>query len=93
MIEKLTNNIDSTLPVSKVRAGLVTRIVSPNTLKVAIRTPSMDKKYKKRSWTSKYIMVHDPDGIAKVGEQVLVGQTRPLSARKTHLLVKSSSML
>jgi ribosomal protein S17 len=85
-------NIDS-IPVSKVRAGLVSRIVSPNTLKVAIRTPSIDKKYKKRTWMSKYLMVHDPDGVAKVGEQVLVGQTRPLSARKTHLLVKSPSML
>ena len=89
MGKKLNNNMDGTLSVSKVRTGLVTRIVSPNTLKVAIRTPIIDKKYKKRTWASKYIMVHDPDSIAKVGEQVLVGQTRPLSACKTHLLVKS----
>ena len=46
MGKKLNNNMDGTLSVSKVRTGLVTRIVSPNTLKVAIRTPIIDKKYK-----------------------------------------------
>ena len=60
---------------------------TPDTLKVAIRAPITDKRYKKRTWSSKYCMVHDEQGITQVGDWVLIKEGRPISASKTHTLV------
>jgi ribosomal protein S17 len=73
---------------SKFFEGMVVRKAhqNPDTLKVATRIPVTDKKYKKRSWISKYIMVHDPECCAQVGDVVLFKETRPISATKNHIL-------
>jgi ribosomal protein S17 len=60
---------------------------TPDTLKVAIRVPITDKRYKKRTWSSKYLMVHDKECITQVGDLVLIKEGRPISAAKTHTLV------
>jgi ribosomal protein S17 len=61
---------------------------TPDTLKVAIRVPVRDKRYKKRTWSSAYLMVHDETCSTQVGDLVQVRETRPLSAGKTHVLVR-----
>jgi len=61
---------------------------TPDTLKVAIRVPVKDKRYKKGTWSSKYFMVHDEECLTQVGDWVLVEETRPISASKKHVLVR-----
>jgi ribosomal protein S17 len=78
---------------SKFLEGVVVRKshTNPDTLKVAIRIPIKDKKYKKSTWDTKYIMVHDSESLTNVGDTVLCKETRPLSATKRHILERVTS--
>jgi small subunit ribosomal protein S17 len=44
-------------------------------------------KYRKRYKISKKFLVHDPENKAKVGTQVTIKETRPISKTKRWILV------
>ena len=76
---------------TKRRQELVGKVVSDKndkTITVLVETYKTDKLYGKRIKYSKKYTAHDERNEAKVGDTVLVVETRPLSRTKHFRLVK-----
>lgn len=56
------------------------------TVVVKVATHKHHPLYKKRYWQSKKYLVHDEKNQAKVGDEVVIAQSRPLSRRKRWVL-------
>lgn len=76
---------------TKRRQELIGKVVSDKndkTITVLVETYKTDKLYGKRIKYSKKYTAHDERNEAKVGDTVLVVETRPLSRTKHFRLVK-----
>lgn len=67
--------------------GIVTKAAMQKTVVVAVTRFVKHAKYQKYLKTSKKYKVHDENGVAKVGDQVEIVETRPLSKDKHFTLV------
>ncbi len=66
----------------KSRVGVVVKAAMQKTVTVTVDRLVRDRLYKKtRRRTSKFL-VHDENGRCKVGDRVVIVETRPYSARK-----------
>lgn len=78
----------------KTRVGIVTSAAMRKTVTVAVDRFVQHPMYKKTLRRTSKLMAHDESGECKVGDRVLIVETRPLSARKrwrvTEILVKAS---
>ncbi len=74
--------------MAKSFTGVVTSDKGDKTIVVTIRTRKTHPIYRKQYSTSKKFMAHDEQNIAKVGDKVLIAETRPISARKRFILDK-----
>lgn len=68
--------------------GRVASDVNDKTIIIVIDTFRIDPLYGKRIKSSKRFTAHDEKNIAKVGDTVLISETRPLSKTKRYELVK-----
>lgn len=68
--------------------GLVVTAKQEKTVMVSVKCQFKHPIYGKILSKTKMIMVHDAANEAKVGDKVLIKETRPLSARK-HWFVKT----
>lgn len=71
----------------KVLEGVVKKKSGQKTVKVAIKTTMQHPKYKKVIKVHKNFLVHDPDSSSKVGQKVLIMETRPISKTKNWRIV------
>lgn len=60
---------------------------SDKTIHVLVKTIKMHQKYQKQYTTSKKYAVHDQNGEASVGDEVLIRECRPLSKTKRWRLI------
>ncbi len=71
-------------------AKSITGVVSSNktdkTIVVTIREKKTHPLYRKQYTTSKKFMAHDENNEAKVGDKVVIVETRPISKRKSFKL-------
>ena len=67
---------------AKKLTGVVVGVDMTKTAKVRVSRFVKDKKYKKYIKKAKNYLVHDPQEKAKVGDKVLIQETRPISKRK-----------
>lgn len=74
--------------MSRTLIGIVSSTKPDKTIVVTVHTPKTHPVYKKQYSISKKIMAHDPANEARVGDKVAITETRPLSARKRHVLSK-----
>lgn len=74
--------------MAKTLQGTVTSDRPDKTIVVTVVTHKSHPLYKKRYISSQKIMAHDEANEAKVGDKVLISETRPLSARKRFMLNK-----
>jgi small subunit ribosomal protein S17 len=65
----------------------VISISGEKTVKARIENRILETKYKKFVKIFKYLLVHDEEKKSKVGDIILVRETRPLSKNKRWLLV------
>jgi len=75
----------------KLRKTLYGKVVSDKmdkTIVVAIQTTKRHPLYKKTMKVTKKYKVHDENNEAKIGDTVLIMETRPLSKEKCWRLVK-----
>ncbi|HWO07578.1 MAG TPA: 30S ribosomal protein S17 [Candidatus Paceibacterota bacterium] len=72
----------------KVLAGVVVKTAMKDTITVAIERYVKHPKYGKYLRRTKKYLVHDAGNTAKVGEKVVIRETRPLSKRKHFILVR-----
>lgn len=74
--------------MAKTLTGVVSSAKSDKTIVVTVTTHKTHPIYKKRYIASKKFMAHDEKNEAKLGDKVVIAETRPLSARKRFILSK-----
>ncbi|MDR3547811.1 MAG: 30S ribosomal protein S17 [Candidatus Pacebacteria bacterium] len=63
-------------------SGVVVKAAMKDTATVAVSRYVKHPKYKKYQTRTKKYLVHDPENTAKVGDQVTIVATRPISKLK-----------
>jgi len=74
--------------MAKTLQGTVSSDKPDQTIVVTITTQKTHRLYKKQYKNSQKVMAHDPKNEAREGDIVIISETRPLSARKRHMLLK-----
>ena len=72
--------------MAKTLIGVVSSDKTDKTIVVTVRTRKTHPLYRKQYTVSKKFMAHDEKNDAHVGDRVSIVETRPLSARKRHVL-------
>jgi small subunit ribosomal protein S17 len=72
--------------MKKSLTGFVSSNKSDKTIVVTVVTDKMHPIYKKKYVSSKKYQVHDEKNVAKVGDQVVIVEHRPISATKRFIL-------
>ncbi len=72
----------------KSRAGTVVSTAMQKTVTVAVDRFVQHPVYKKTLRRTSNLLAHDEDGTCRVGDRVLIAETRPLSARKRWRIVE-----
>lgn len=68
--------------------GTVVKTAMKDTATVSVESYVKHPKYKKYLRRSKKYLVHDPGNAAKVGDDVVIRETKPISKRK-HFIIDS----
>ncbi len=74
--------------MAKTLTGVVSSNKADKTIVVTVATRKTHPIYKKQYTSSKKFIAHDEKNEAHSGDTVVIAETRPLSARKRHALVK-----
>lgn len=74
--------------MAKTLTGVVSSDRGDKTIVVTARTRKTHPLYKKQYTVSTKFMAHDEKNEAKLGDIVIISETRPLSARKRFILEK-----
>lgn len=74
--------------MAKTLTGVVSSDRTDKTIVVTVRTRKTHPIYKKQYTVSKKFMAHDEQNEAKIGDRVVISETRPISARKRFTLEK-----
>jgi small subunit ribosomal protein S17 len=74
--------------MAKTLQGVVSSDKADKTIVVTVTTRKTHPIYKKKYSFSKKFIAHDEKNEANSGDTVVIAETRPLSARKRHTLVK-----
>ncbi len=72
--------------MAKVLQGTVSSDRPDKSIVVTIVTHKSHPIYKKRYVSTQKVMAHDEKNEAKIGDKVIISETRPLSARKRYEL-------
>jgi small subunit ribosomal protein S17 len=72
--------------MAKTIIGTVSSDKTDKTIVVTVQERKTHPLYRKQYTVSKKIMAHDEKNEAQVGDKVSIVETRPLSARKRHIL-------
>lgn len=68
--------------------GIVLRKSGDKTVAVSTSRVVHHPLYHKRRTITKIYLAHDPDNEAQIGKKVVIGESRPLSARKRWRIVE-----
>jgi small subunit ribosomal protein S17 len=72
--------------MAKTLTGVVSSDRADKTIVVTVRTRKTHPIYKKQYTVSKKFMAHDEQNEAKLGDRVVISETRPISAMKRFTL-------
>jgi len=72
--------------MAKQLIGIVSSSKGDKTIVVTVQTRKTHPLYRKQYTVSKKFMAHDAKNEAQPGDKVAIAETRPLSARKRHIL-------
>ena len=88
-------NANTTKTSGKTFQGVVVKTAMQDTCTVLVERYVQHPKYKKYYTSSKKFLVHDAGNAAKVGDKVVIRETRPISKNKHFTLASiiSSSKL
>jgi small subunit ribosomal protein S17 len=74
--------------MARTLTGVVSSDKGDKTIVVTVQTRKTHPLYKKKYTFSKKFMAHDEKNDARVGDTVIIAETKPLSARKRFILEK-----
>jgi len=72
--------------MAKTLTGIVTSDVANKTITVAVTSRETHPIYGKQYTVNRKYIVHDEDNTAKVGDKVIIRETRPISKTKSYKL-------
>ena len=72
--------------VTKERSGIVISDKQDKTITVVVQRRVSHNKFRKVMTISKNYIASDPDGVCKVGDRVVISETRPMSKKKRWVL-------
>ena len=72
----------------RTKKGIVTSNKMQNTIVVTVHSYKTHPKYKKKYRVSKKYYVDDPKNTCKIGDEILIYETRPLSRLKRWTAVR-----
>lgn len=74
--------------MAKTLQGIVSSTAADKTIVITVHTRHTHPLYKKQYTVTDKYMAHDEKNECKVGDKVIISETRPLSARKRFKLDK-----
>lgn len=74
--------------MAKTLTGVVSSAAPDKTIVITVQTRKTHPIYKKQYTTNTKFMAHDENNECKVGDKVVIIETRPISARKRFKLEK-----
>lgn len=74
--------------MAKTLTGTVSSVAPDKTIVITVQTRKTHPIYKKQYMSTSKYMAHDENNECKVGDRVMIVETRPLSARKRYKLDK-----
>jgi small subunit ribosomal protein S17 len=74
--------------MAKTLTGVVSSAATDKTIVITVQTRKTHRIYKKQYTQTTKFMAHDEKNECKVGDKVIIEETRPLSARKRYKLSK-----
>ncbi len=83
---------DTATTKGKVPQGTVVKAAMKDTCTVAVERYVKHEKYEKFLKSTKKYLVHDAGNTAKVGEQVVIQEVKPISKRKHFALVSRTPL-
>ncbi len=76
----------------RTKKGIVTSESGIKSVVVTVHTYKMHPKYGKKYRISKKFHAHDEEGVAKMGDTVIIAETRPVSKLKRWRVVSESEI-
>lgn len=80
--------MNETSTKGKTLSGVVVKTAMKDTITVSVERLTKHPKYEKYMRRTKKYLVHDAGNTAKVGDKVVIQETRPLSKRKRFMLIE-----
>lgn len=80
--------MNTTAIKGKLLKGVVVKAAMKDTVTVSVERYVKHPKYKKYTRRMKKYLVHNPGNTVSVGDKVVIQETRPISKRKSFVLVK-----
>ena len=74
--------------MAKTITGIVSSNKSDKTIVVTVLSKKIHPLYRKQYKVSTKFMAHDEKNEAQIGDKVMISESRPLSAKKRHVLDK-----
>ncbi len=74
--------------MAKTITGIVSSNKSDKTIVVTVLSKKIHPLYRKQYKVSTKFMAHDEKNEAQIGDRVIISESRPLSAKKRHVLDK-----
>jgi small subunit ribosomal protein S17 len=74
--------------MAKSIVGIVSSDKTDKTIVVTVNTRKTHPLYRKQYMATSKFMAHDEKNAAKVGDKVIISETRPMSARKRFILTE-----
>jgi len=74
--------------MAKSITGVVSSDKADKTIVVTVRERKTHPLYRKQYTVSKKFIAHDENNEAKIGDKVVIVETRPISKRKSHKLMQ-----
>jgi len=68
--------------------GIVVSTINDKTVKVSAERIKVHAFYSKRMKETKNYLAHDEENTLKIGDKVTIEETRPISKRKTWIVIK-----
>jgi small subunit ribosomal protein S17 len=68
--------------------GIVVSTINDKTVKVSAERIKVHAFYGKRMKETKSYLAHDEENTLKIGDKVIIEETRPISKRKTWIVIK-----
>jgi len=92
LLREKANKLKTNKYNMRTKKGTVTSNKMDQTVAVIVHTYKTHPKYKKKFRVSKKFYAHDPGNKCKIGDEITIKETKPLSKLKKWIVVEQSKI-